>query len=223
MPIRYPKPRDERGSSRLKRMYRMADPLAAAKETDQVSSKPLGNPAVVGLAGFGLTTMMLQFHNLGWVGLGPVIWLGFIFGGLAQMFAGFQEQKMGNNFGYAAFSSYGAFWISLCAYLLASTSGNKMLALTENDLAYFLFGWTLLTVGLWIASIKISKAMFLCFTLLMIGFVSLDLNDWGLANLKNFAAWDLILCALCAWYMMLHIVFNSLFGRDILPVGKPLI
>ncbi len=115
--------------------------LIAAQETDQVSSKPLGNPAVVGLAGFGLTTLMLQFHNLGWVGIAPVIWLGFIFGGLAQMIAGFQEQKMGNNFGYAAFCSYGAFWISLCAYLLGSTSGIKMLALNENDLGFLLFGW----------------------------------------------------------------------------------
>ncbi len=197
--------------------------LSTARETEQVASKPLGNPAVVGLAGFGLTTLMLQFHNLGWVGLAPVIWLGFVFGGLAQMIAGFQEQKMGNHFGYAAFCSYGAFWISLCAYLLASTSGIKMLALNENDLGFLLFGWTLLTFGLWVASIKVSKAMFLTFTLLFLGFVGLDLANWGHAELKPFAAWDLILCALLAWYMMFHIIFNSLFGRDVLPVGKPFI
>jgi len=201
----------------------MLDSLKAAQETDQVSSQALGNPAVVGLAGFGLTTMMLQFHNLGWVGLAPVIWLGFIFGGLAQMIAGFQEQKMGNNFGYAAFCSYGAFWISLCAYLLGSTSGIKMLALNENDLGFLLFGWTLLSIGLWIASIKVSKAMFICFSLLIVGFIALDLVNWGHPELKFFAAWDLILCALCAWYMMFHIIFNSLFGRDLLPVGKPFI
>lgn len=195
----------------------------AAEEAQQVLPKPLGNPAVVGLGGFGLTTLMLQFHNLGWVGLAPVIWLGFVFGGAAQMIAGFQEQKMGNNFGYAAFCSYGAFWISLCAYLLASTSGIKMLALTETDLGFLLFGWTLLTFGLWIASIKVSKAMFLTFTLLFIGFVGLDLANWGHPELKALASWDLIVCALMAWYMMFHIIFASLFGRDILPVGKPFI
>jgi succinate-acetate transporter protein len=192
-----------------------------AKMADPSLAPTLGNPAVVGLGGFGLTTLMLQFHNLGWVGIAPVIWLGFVFGGVAQMVAGFQEQKMGNNFGYAAFSSYGAFWISLCAYLLASTSGNKMLALTESDLGWLLFGWTLFTVGLWIASIKVSKVMFLTFTTLMIGFIGLDLANWGQPELKSFAAWDLIVCALCAWYMMFHIIFHSLFGRDVLPVGKP--
>ena len=33
----------------------------------------MGNPAVVGLAGFGLTTILLQFHNIGLMGLGPVV------------------------------------------------------------------------------------------------------------------------------------------------------
>src|SRR5690349_14170637 len=44
----------------------------------------VGNPAVVGLAGFGMTTLLLQFHNIGMIGIGPIIWLGLIFGGAAQ-------------------------------------------------------------------------------------------------------------------------------------------
>ena len=71
-----------------------------------------------------------------------------------------------------------------------------MLALNENDLGLLLFGWTLFTVGLWFASLKVSKVMFLCFTTLMIGFIGLDLANWGHAGLKPFAAWDLIVCAL---------------------------
>ena len=73
----------------------------------------LGNPAVVGLGGFGFTTLILQFHNVGWMGLGPVVWLAVVFGGLAQMVAGLQEMKTGNNFGYCAFTAYGCFWIAL--------------------------------------------------------------------------------------------------------------
>lgn len=183
----------------------------------------LGNPAVVGLGGFGLTTLLLQFHNLGWMGMAPVIWAGFFFGGIGQFIAGLQEQKSGNNFGYAAFSAYGAFWIMLCAYLLGSTSGVKMLALSETDLGFFMFAWTLFSAGLWVASFRVSKAMALTFTTLMIGFVLLDLTFWDIANLKAIASWDLIFCALLAWYMMLHVIFLSLFGRDILPVGKPLV
>jgi succinate-acetate transporter protein len=191
-----------------------------------VTQKPpvvLGNPAVVGLGGFGLTTLLLQFHNLGWMGMAPVIWAGFIFGGVGQFIAGLQEQKTGNNFGYAVFSAYGLFWISLCAYMLASASGIKMLALTETDLGFFMFAWTLFTLGLWIASFKISKAMLLAFTTLVIGFVLLDLVFWGYPQLKAIAAWDLIVCALSAWYMMFHVIFLGIFGRDVLPVGKPIV
>lgn len=183
----------------------------------------LGNPAVIGLGGFGMTTLMLQFHNLGLIHVTPVIWLGFVFGGGAQLIAGFQEQKTGNNFGYAAFAGYGAFWISLCAYLLGSTSGNKMLALDDNDVAFYLLGWTLFTAGLWLISFKISKMMFLTFLTLTIGFALLVMVFWGHKELLHIAAYDLIVCALCAWYMMFHVIGHSVFGRDVLPVGKPLI
>jgi len=65
----------------------------------------IGNPGVVGLAAFGLSALLLQIHNLGLIGLGPIVAMGFIFGGIAQMIAGFNEQKVGNNFGYSAFVS----------------------------------------------------------------------------------------------------------------------
>jgi hypothetical protein len=201
----------------------MNSALLTAQDLAIVPAKPFGNPAVVGLGGFGMTTLMLQFHNLGWIGLAPVLWIGFVFGGAAQLFAGYQEQKMGNNFGYAAFAGYGAFWIALCAYLLGSTTGNKMLALSETDLGFFMFGWTLFTAGLWIASFKISKAMFVTFATLLAGFVLLDLVFWGFPALKFFAACDLIVCALGAWYMMFSIILASVFGRDVLPVGKAIL
>jgi uncharacterized protein len=108
-----------------------------------MSEQKLGNPAVVGLGGFGLATMVLQFHNVGWMGLGPVIWIGLVFGGLAQMMAGLQEMKSGNNFGYCAFTGYGAFWISLVLMLL----GNQfnIYPSSTTDIGWFLVGWTLFT------------------------------------------------------------------------------
>ena len=186
-----------------------------------VAAPKIGNPAVVGLAGFGLTTLMLQFHNLGWAGVGPVVWLGFIFGGLAQFIAGLQEQKAGNNFGYSAFTSFGSFWISLAAILI----GNKYEIYTTSgtDLGWFLVAWTLYSSILWIASARVHLAMFLTFTTLIIGFVLLDLAHFGYPDLTKAAAWTLIVCALLAWYMMAHVIFLDLFGRDVLPVGKPLV
>jgi succinate-acetate transporter protein len=178
-----------------------------------------GNPAVVGLAGFGLTTMMLQFHNVGWCGVGPVVALGLIFGGMAQMIAGFQEFKCGNNFGYSAFVSYGAFWISLGIIFLMNHF--KIYNATTTDVGWFLVAWTLYTFIMWIAAMRIHGAMALTFTLLLIGFILLDLAHFGFPAMTKVAGYELMLCALSAWYMMAHAIFAQVFGRDVLPVGKP--
>lgn len=66
----------------------------------------LANPACVGLGGFALTTFVLQLHNLNVCGVAPVIALGFVFGGAAQLIAGLMEFCMGNAFGFAAFTGY---------------------------------------------------------------------------------------------------------------------
>ena len=180
---------------------------------------PTGNPGVVGLAGFGLTTMVLQFHNVGWCGVGPVVALAFIFGGLAQMVAGFQEFKCGNNFGYSAFVAYGSFWIALGIIFMLNFF--NIYRSDTTDVGWFLVGWTLYTFIMWIPSMRIHSAMATTFTLLLIGFILLDLAHFGFPEMTKIAGYELMLCALSAWYMMAHVIFLQVFGRDILPVGKP--
>lgn len=180
---------------------------------------PIGNPAVVGLAGFGLTTLILQLHNLGLCGLGPVIACGLIFGGFAQLMAGLQEFKAGNNFGYSAFCSYGAFWIALCIILLFNKF--DIYKSSGTDIGYFLVVWTLYTIILWIGAMRIHGAMASTFTSLVAGFILLDLAHFGYPAMTKVAAYVLIFCALNAWYMMAHVILKQVYGRDVLPVGKP--
>ena len=185
-----------------------------------MSQPKLGNPAVVGLAGFGLTTLLLQFHTLGLCGAGPVFALAVIFGGLAQFVAGFQEQKMGNNFGFCAFTGYGAFWLAFALILLGNRY--KIFESSLTDVGFFLVAFTLFTTILWIGSLRISKALALTFTLLLIGFILLDIGHLGDAPIFNkIAGYELMLCAFSAWYIMAHIIYNDLAGRNLLPVGEP--
>jgi hypothetical protein len=66
--------------------------------------------------------------------------------------------------------------------------------------------------------------MFLTFFTLVLGFIGLDLVFLaGMKNLLTITAWDLVICALLAWYMMAHVIFLQVFGRNVLPVGGPLI
>jgi uncharacterized protein len=188
-----------------------------------------GNPAVVGLAGFGLTTLLLQFHNLGWCGTGVVFCTAIILGGAAQFLAGLQEFKAGNNFGYSAFTVFGAFWIALgmiwaildLQAVPGSFIGNH-LRITPSDIGVFLLAFTGYAAILWVAALRISGAMAFTFTVLMVGFVGLDLVFLaGMKELVPFIAIDLIICALGAWYMMAHIIFLQVFGHGLLPLGKP--
>jgi len=178
-----------------------------------------GNPAVVGLAGFGLTTLMLQFHNLGLCGVGPVLWLGLFFGGAAQLIAGYQEKSTGNNFGYCAFTAYGAFWICLAGIFIGGEY--NFFKLTAIDMGFFLLGWTLFTVILWIASFRIHTAMAFTFSTLLIGFIFLVLSKFVNPAFHTAAAIDLIFCAFGAWYMMAGTILADLAGRPVLPMGKP--
>ncbi len=184
-----------------------------------MAERKIGNPAVVGLAGFGLTTMVLQFHNVGWMGLGPVVWLGLVFGGLAQMIAGIQEMKTGNNFGYCAFTAFGCFWISLCLIMLGNHY--EIYKSSTTDIGWFLVAWTAFTAILWIGSMRIHSALAITFTLLLAGFILLDLAHFGWPFLTKVGGYVLMACAAMAWYVMAHLIYNDVFGRNVLPVGKP--
>lgn len=184
-----------------------------------------GNPAVVGLGGFGMTTLILQFHNLGWVALGPVIWIGLAFGGGAQLIAGLLEFRTGNNFGFCAFTGYGAFWISLCLYLIFGTNVDltktyTVLLFNGHGLGIFLLMWTFFTFILFIASMKHHTVLALLFLTLLLGFIGLDLKELAGSKIAGIlAAWDLIVCALLAWYLMAVTVYADSGIR--MPVGRP--
>ncbi|MFA6403295.1 MAG: acetate uptake transporter [Salinivirgaceae bacterium] len=186
-----------------------------------MQTSKLGNPAVVGLGGFGLTTFLLQFHNIGIMGLGPVVAMGFIFGGLAQLIAGFMEQKTGNNFGFAAFTSYGSFWIGLGIIWLLNYF--NIYPSSATDIGFYLLVWTFLTAIFWVGSLFIHRAMFITFTTLLIGFILLDFGHFGFPLMNKVAGYELLICAASAWYMMAAIIINDLAGREILKWGKALI
>ncbi len=83
-----------------------------ANSIDQTVPK-IANPAPLGLAGFGLTTVVLSSINAGLLpaeAASVVVPLAFAYGGIAQLIAGVLEFKTGNTFGMVAFTSYGLFW-----------------------------------------------------------------------------------------------------------------
>src|SRR5436853_6510520 len=93
------------------------EPITQIKDTT-------GNPAPLGLLGFGMTTVLLNLHNAGFYELNSMILaMGICYGGAAQIIAGIMEWKKGNTFATTAFISYGSFWGSLAALIFQAKLG----------------------------------------------------------------------------------------------------
>ena len=75
-----------------------------------------GNPAPLGLLGFGMTTVLLNLHNAGFFEMNAMILaMGLCYGGAAQVIAGLMEWKKGNTFAATAFISFSSDTWPACA------------------------------------------------------------------------------------------------------------
>lgn len=180
------------------------------------------NPAVIGLAGFGITTFVLQMANIGLLSnLGPVLWLGVFVGGLSQLVAGFQTGKTGNNFGYSAFTIYGAFWLAFAGILAGNELG--FYAASHTDIGFFLIPFAIYTGIMFYGALHVHTAEATIFGTLFAGFVLLVIGHFGPAFFNVIAGYVLIGCSFSAWYVMAHIIYKDVCGRDVLPVGSPVL
>lgn len=178
------------------------------------------NPAPLGLMGFGVTTILLNLHNAGYVALSsPVLALGIASGGVAQLVAGLMEWKKHNTFGTVAFTAYGLFWLSLVALLVMPRFGIAD-ATDRSGMAAYLFVWGLFTVVLFVATLKMNRAIMIVFFALTILFFLLAIADaTGSATLQRVAGYEGILCGLGAIYIGAAQIVNEVWGRPVLPIG----
>ena len=180
-----------------------------------------GNPAPLGLLGFGMTTVLLNLHNAGFYELNSmIIGMGIFMGGLAQLLAGFQEWKKNNTFGATAFTAYGGFWLSLVAlWLIPKTQIGLSYKSSETAVAWYLLIWGVFTLFMFIATLKLNRLLQTIFLTLTILFFLLAISDFtGNATLKLVAGYEGIICGLSAFYGCVAQVVNEVYKKTILPV-----
>src|SRR5256714_207595 len=180
-----------------------------------------GNPAPLGLLGFGLTTVLLNLHNAGFFELNTMILaMGVCYGGIAQIIAGTMEWKKGNTFATTAFISYGLFWLSLVALIVMTKLGWAAKS-DEKAMAAYLFMWGLFTFVMFIGTLRLHVAGQVVFFSLTVLFFLLAYGDFASASpgFKHFTGWEGILCGFSAIYTGLAQVLNELYGKVILPLG----
>jgi succinate-acetate transporter protein len=182
------------------------------------------NPAPLGLAGFGITTLVLSVINANLVGAGAtpvVLGLAFAFGGLAQLLAGMWEFRTGNTFGAVAFSSYGAFWISF--FFLVTFDAAKIAPASEAGPAVglYLWAWGIFTGLLFLCTFASSRALQLLFLLLTVTFILLGIgNSGGTSSMVHAGGYFGIATAAVALYIFTADVMKATYGRSVLPLGE---
>jgi len=178
------------------------------------------NPAPLGLLGFGMTTVLLNIHNAGFISLSAMILaMGIFYGGLAQVIAGIMEWKKNNIFGATAFTSYGLFWLTLVG-LLVMPNIKWADAADSKAMAAYLFMWGLFTLVMFIGTLRLNRALQFVFCSLAILFFLLALGDYtGIKAITTVAGYEGVICGFSAIYTGLAQVLNEVYGRVVLPIG----
>jgi len=197
--------------------------------SEAVVTKALANPGPLGLAGFGLTTIVLSSINAGLLpheAVPVVVPLAFAYGGVAQIVAGIFEFFTGNTFGMVAFTSYGLFWWWF-AFLQWTIGAGWLKAPPASGVAVTLLAWGIFTLLLWIVSFRLSRAVWSIFLLLWITFFMLALGDFGYKvggmSWGAVGGWFGLVTGVDALLVAFIEVLNATAGRVVVPLGDPIV
>ncbi|MCG8707559.1 acetate uptake transporter [Brenneria sp. 4F2] len=184
-------------------------------------SNKLANPGPLGLMGFGMTTILLNLHNAGFFPLSSIILsMGIFYGGIAQILAGLLEYKKGNTFGVTAFTSYGAFWLTLVGIIMLPKMGLAE-AGDAQFLGVFLGLWGIFTLFMFFGTLAANFALQFVFASLTVLFALLAIGNFtGNHALLTFAGYEGIVCGASAIYLAMAEVINEQSGRKVLPIGE---
>jgi uncharacterized protein len=199
-------------------------PVAAPVEMGTATNIAIADPAPLGLAAFGLTTLVLSAINSGWIGAAAttaVLSLALPYGGVGQALAGMWAFRRGNTFAATAFTSYGAFWISyflLVNFFVAPVEKAGGAGMAHQFIGLYLFSWGVFTAYMTIASLGAARAVQLVFVTLTATFFLLCAGEWaGSMTWTHIGGYVGIATAVAALYASFADVTNATLKRAILP------
>lgn len=179
------------------------------------------NAAPLGLFAFGICTILLNLSNTGFIEMDAMILsTGLFYGGLGQILVGVLEGKKGNTFGLVAFTSYGFFWITFVGLMVMPDMG-MMAPVTGNGMVAYLGIWGAFTCLLFIATLKLNRALQLIFATLILLFLLLTIGQLtGSSSVTRLGGYIGLVCGAAAIYTAIAVLLNEVFDREVLPIGS---
>ena len=189
-----------------------------------IKSVPLADPAALGLIGLAVAALVLGAVDLQLVSSAPskslmIPWILF-FGATAQLIAGGLEFKRNNIFGATVFSVYAMTMYSIALTLV--TNNSSVLSPGNIDhYAYGLIGILIFSIIATVASLMTNKVLFAILIAVDLAVVLL-IPHYLVEMSAQPAGVFLVLTSVLSFYAAAAIVLNTMAGRVILPVGKPI-
>lgn len=188
----------------------------------------VADPTTLGLFGLAIVTLVASSQKMELTsGLSLVLPWAIFLGGIAQLIASLFDFKHNNLFGATAFSAYGLFWIGMAMSWLIKLGcfGNTLAqAVDVTQLGFVFIGYMILTIVFTISGLKMSKAMFVLLLLIVVLFLGLALDSFGCGHVWHVvAAYAELAISLLTFYVLAAKYLNSFFGRNIIPVGSPIL
>lgn len=179
------------------------------------------NPIPLGLLGYGMSTILLSFANMGTYAAGGMVFsMAIFFGGIAQAMVCVMLYSKGDTFGTTAFGGFAFLWLSFAFINIGGAHG--WWTVGNKDVGYYLLLWAIFTAGLAIASTVAPKVLtiILLMTIVLLGSLGIGaIND--MASLSKFGGYEGILTGALAIYLAFAFLINETHGNSKWPVGSP--
>jgi len=189
------------------------------------------DPTAFGVLGLGMVCFVASSAKLGFTNPKAtaliVIWAALL-GGLVQIMAASIDFKKGNVFGGTVLGAYGFFWVGM-AFSMGTMNGmfgpGMQAAVDPKMLGVVYVGYLIFSIFVTITAFEINvpfMGMLLLIDVLFFSLAAVSFNMGPVALYAKLAGWSEFLISLLGFYASGAIFFKSFYGREVLPLGKPL-
>jgi succinate-acetate transporter protein len=195
-------------------------------ESTEISVKalPVAEPAALGLIGLAVAALILASADLQVVASIPskslmIPWI-LLFGATAQLIAGAMEFKRNNIFGATVFSVYAMTMYSIALTLVI----NNSTAMTAGNIAHYAYGLIGILIFSLIATVgsMMTNKVFFGILIAVDLAVALLIPHYLYEISSVPAGVFLLLTSVLSFYGAGAILINTMAGKTVLPLGKPL-
>jgi len=188
------------------------------------------DPTAFGVIGLAVICFVASSAKLGWTNAAStallVPWAALL-GGIVQIVASGIDFKKGNLFGGTALGTYGFFWVAM-AFTWATMNGTfgeaAKAAVDPKQLAFVFLAFLFFSLYITVASFETNVPFMFILVLIDVLFLTLALSAFKInpAVMGKIAGWSEFSISIFGFYASAAIFFKNFYGREILPLGKPL-